>query len=157
MVFIPSRTNGKKDMSGSSGPGGSLNSIRTAPAVTARTTRLTVTLPITLVNQLRDATYWTPQTTLAWVVEEALRAAIKKMETANKGPFPPRERELTAGRPRSTRRQNGPRIPTQQDPQTARPPESGQPARRTVRLPSPQAIRPPSPQTVGAVKPHAQI
>ena len=67
----------------------------------SRTTRLTVSLSTELVNQLRDAVYWTPRLTLARVVEESIRSSLAQMESINRGPFPPRTQELKPGRPRA--------------------------------------------------------
>ena len=69
------------------------------PPAPARTTRLTVSLPTELLDRLRDAVYWTPQLTLAQLVEESLRAGLAHLESMNRSPFPPRAQELRPGRP----------------------------------------------------------
>ena len=65
-----------------------------------RMVRLTVNLPSQLVEQMRDAVYWTPGLTLAWMVARALRASLADLETIHQGPFPRRLKPLRAGRPR---------------------------------------------------------
>ena len=75
----------------------------------SRTTRLTVSLSTELVNQLRDAVYWTPRLTLVRVVEESIRSSLAQMESSNRGPFPPRTHELKPGRPRIAN--NGESLP----------------------------------------------
>jgi hypothetical protein len=62
--------------------------------------RLTVNLPSHLVEQMRDAVYWTPGLTLAWVIARAVRASLTELETVHQGPFPRRLKPLRAGRPR---------------------------------------------------------
>ena len=61
--------------------------------------RLTVHLPVDLIDGVKNAVYWTPGLTLARLAEEALRQALAALETARGAPFPPRERNLTVGRP----------------------------------------------------------
>ena len=61
--------------------------------------RLTVHLPVELIERVKNAVYWTPGLTLARLAEEALRQALAALETARGAPFPPRERNLTVGRP----------------------------------------------------------
>jgi hypothetical protein len=65
-----------------------------------RMVRLTVNLPSNLVEQMRDAVYWTPGLTLAWVIARALRTSLTELESTNHGPFPRRSKPLRAGRPR---------------------------------------------------------
>jgi hypothetical protein len=61
--------------------------------------RLTVHLPVDLIDRIKNAVYWTPGLTLAGLAEEALAAAVEKLERARGEPFPPRRSELKGGRP----------------------------------------------------------
>ncbi len=65
-----------------------------------RRVRLTVSLPSDLVDRLRDAVYWSPSLTLAWLIAQSLRTSLTEMESLRQGPFPKRTNELRAGRPR---------------------------------------------------------
>jgi hypothetical protein len=61
--------------------------------------RLTVHLPADLIDGVKNAVYWTPGLTLARLAEDALRQALAAREAARGAPYPPRERNLTVGRP----------------------------------------------------------
>ncbi len=61
--------------------------------------RLTVHLPVDLIERVKNAVYWTPGLTLAGLAEEALTAAVEKLERERGEPFPPRRSELKGGRP----------------------------------------------------------
>jgi hypothetical protein len=62
--------------------------------------RITVFLPIPLIERLRNAVYWTEQRPLAQIIAEAIDDAVSEMEQANGGVFPPRLSALKPGRPR---------------------------------------------------------
>lgn len=65
-----------------------------------RMVRLTVNLPSDLVEEMRDAVYWTPGLTLAWMIAQAVRGSLAELKRAHQGPFPRRLKPLRAGRPR---------------------------------------------------------
>ena len=65
-----------------------------------QTVRLTVSLPGDLVDRLRDAVYWSPSLTLAWLIAQSLRTSLAEMESLRQCPFPKRTNALRAGRPR---------------------------------------------------------
>lgn len=79
---------------------------------TPRMVRLTVNLPSHLVEQMRDAVYWTPGLTLAWMIARAARASLTELETVHQGPFPRRLKPLRAGRPRLVGQSMGVRLVT---------------------------------------------
>ena len=66
----------------------------------SRMVRLTVSLPGDLVDRLRDAVYWSPNLTLAWLIAQSLRASLADLEKSRQGPFPKRMMSLRVGRPR---------------------------------------------------------
>lgn len=65
-----------------------------------RMVRLTVSLPGELVDRLRNAVYWSPGLTLAWLIAKSLRTSLAEMESLRQAPFPKRTTALRAGRPR---------------------------------------------------------
>ena len=71
----------------------------TALAAPVGKDRLTVHLPVDLIDGVKNAVYWTPGLTLARLAEDALRQALAELEAARGAPYPPRERPLTVGRP----------------------------------------------------------
>jgi hypothetical protein len=75
------------------------------PPATAqrRRQRLTVFLPLPLIERLRNAVYWTEQRPLAQIIADAIDDAVSEMEHANGGVFPQRLSALKPGRPRRSR------------------------------------------------------
>lgn len=61
--------------------------------------RLTVHLPLEVIERAKNAVYWTPGLTLAGLAEGAFVEAVEKLEKKNGGPFKPRTAELKGGRP----------------------------------------------------------
>lgn len=61
--------------------------------------RLTAILPADLIEKARDVCYWTPGLTIAALVEDALRAELKKREAKHGAPFRPRSGPIRTGRP----------------------------------------------------------
>jgi hypothetical protein len=66
----------------------------------SRKVRITVNLPADLVEQMRNAVYWTRGLTLAWFIAQAAQALLAGLHSTNQGPFPKRAKQLRAGRPR---------------------------------------------------------
>lgn len=61
--------------------------------------RLTVHLPVDLIDRVKNAVYWTPGLTLAALAEDALRARVEGLETDRGEAFPARPEPLKGGRP----------------------------------------------------------
>lgn len=61
--------------------------------------RLTVHLPLEVIDRAKNAVYWSPGLTLAGLAESAFVKALEKLEKENGGPFAPRKGELRGGRP----------------------------------------------------------
>ena len=64
--------------------------------------RLTVSLPLELLERSRNTVYWTQGLTLAGLLEEALTASLDHREELNGQPFPTRLEGLKGGRPRNS-------------------------------------------------------
>ena len=61
--------------------------------------RLTVHLPVELIERVKNAVYWTPGLTLAALAEKALEKTVNSIEDDRGESFPQREAELRGGRP----------------------------------------------------------
>ncbi len=61
--------------------------------------RLTVHLPLDLIDRVKNAVYWTPGLTLAGLAEDALKRAVDRLEKDRGEPYPHRRSELKGGRP----------------------------------------------------------
>jgi hypothetical protein len=63
--------------------------------------RLTVHLPLDLIDRVKNAVYWTPGLTLAGLAEQALAKTVDRLEKERGEPYPHRRSELKGGRPLS--------------------------------------------------------
>lgn len=70
-----------------------------APAPRPSKERLTVHLPLGLIDRVKNAVYWTPGLTLAGLAEDALAQAVDALEAARGEAYPKRHAELKGGRP----------------------------------------------------------
>ena len=61
--------------------------------------RLTIHIPVPLIERTKNAVFWTPGLTLADLGERALEALVAELERQNGGPFQNRPHELKGGRP----------------------------------------------------------
>ena len=66
--------------------------------------RLTVSLPLELLERSRNTVYWTKGLTLARLLEQALTMSLDHREELNGQPFPRRLENLKGGRPRKSDR-----------------------------------------------------
>ncbi len=64
--------------------------------------RLTVSLPLELLERSRNTVYWTKGLTLARLLEEALTTSLDHREELNGQPFQRRLEDLKGGRPRNS-------------------------------------------------------
>ena len=90
---------------------GSLNGARLRSA-RPRKQRVTITLPLSLLERLRNAVYWTGHGPLAQLISDALDAAVTHMEKANGQSFPQRLAPLRRGRPRTKSHPNPLPLPS---------------------------------------------
>jgi len=87
-----------------SAAGAVLTTVKPGKPASIAKQRMTVTLPVELLERLRNAVYWTPGLTLARLIEEAVTDTIAAMERRSYGePFPRRIAQLKGGRPRRMR------------------------------------------------------
>ncbi len=70
----------------------------------SRKQRVTITLPLSLLERLRNAVYRTGHGPLARLICDALDDAVTQMETTNGKAFPQRLAPLKRGRPRTKSR-----------------------------------------------------
>ena len=61
--------------------------------------RLTVNMPVELIERVKNSVYWTPGITMSSLTELALQKAVDQLEKKNGEPFPKRAAELQRGRP----------------------------------------------------------
>ena len=61
--------------------------------------RLTVYVPVEVVELARNAVYWTPGLTLSRLAEDGLTEAVDRLEEGRGEPFRPRGGDIKRGRP----------------------------------------------------------
>ena len=69
------------------------------PKSRSRRERVTVNLPVEVIERARDAVFWTPGATLSALAAEGLTKATAKLEKKRGEPFPRRSGNLPTGRP----------------------------------------------------------